>query len=164
MSSLNIELAVWNAATDPTHTKVTATATHKDGIACGHSDGKVWLYEFASAKLSEPATPTELKMHPKCMLVAHQSPIVLLKIAHVNSPLANGTEGALISVSEDGNVVLWDISDGRCISRVRTPLQNIRPASINLQTVDYQSAAEDLLFVTGEGHVAYVLSYPSLEL
>ncbi|KAJ1891006.1 hypothetical protein LPJ66_007164, partial [Kickxella alabastrina] len=103
-------------------------------------------------------------MHPKCMLVAHQSPIVLLKMAHINSPLASGTEGALISVSEDGNVVLWDISDGRCISRVRTPLQNIRPASINLQTVDYQSAAEDLLFVTGEGHVAYVLSYPSLEL
>ncbi|KAJ1865206.1 hypothetical protein LPJ73_000079 [Coemansia sp. RSA 2703] len=169
MSSLHARLAIWNGeAANPTRTKVTATAVYRDGVACGHSDGKIWLYEF-NTLLSPPESEgdagfsKELGIYPKCTLAAHQSSISLLKLAEVNSPLADGTEGALLSISSDGDVVLWAVSDGRCLSRIRTPLQNIRPTVANIQTVDYQPATEDLLFISGEGRTSYVLSFPSLE-
>ncbi|KAJ1828361.1 hypothetical protein LPJ56_001157 [Coemansia sp. RSA 2599] len=163
MSSLHAKVTVWNSTADPTHTGVTAVAAYRDGVACGHADGKIWLYEFTSEKRSKSETP-ELGIRPKCLLSAHQSPIAVLKLAEINAPCAEGTEGALLSVSEDGDVVLWAVGDGRCISRVRSHLQGIRPTSASLQTMDYQSAAEDLLFVSGQGRRVYVLSYPSLEL
>ncbi|KAJ2711472.1 hypothetical protein H4R19_003230, partial [Coemansia spiralis] len=40
----------------------------------------------------------------------------------------------------------------------------LRPTAMCLQPASYQSASEDQLFIAGEGRVAYVLSYPSLEL
>ncbi|KAJ2637800.1 hypothetical protein GGF40_002102 [Coemansia sp. RSA 1286] len=164
MSSLHAKVAVWNSTADPTRTDVTAVTAYRDGVACGHSDGKIWLYEFACEKRTESEETPKLGIRPKCLLSAHQSPISLLKLTEINSPSAEGTEGALLSVSDDGDVVLWAVNDGRCISRVRSHLQNIRPTSISLQTVDYQSAAEDLLFISGQGRQVYVLSYPSLEL
>ncbi|KAJ2056675.1 hypothetical protein GGH13_007498 [Coemansia sp. S155-1] len=173
MSQLNVELAVWNAAANPTRSRVTAIVACKDGVACGHADGKIWLYKLnaadAKTTLSQLDTPKRdellgLEVQPRCLLAAHQSPIILLQLGQISSPSSEGYEGTITSVSEDGDVVLWGVSDGRCIARIRTPLQNIRPTSICLQTVDYQSAAEDLMFISGEGPVAYVLSYPSLEL
>ncbi|KAJ2486938.1 hypothetical protein IWW37_005435 [Coemansia sp. RSA 2050] len=172
MSQLNVELAVWNAAANPTRSRVTAIVACEDGVACGHSDGKIWLYKLNTSD-SKPTPPLdtlkqddllELEVQPKCLLAAHQSPIILLQLGQISSPSSEGYEGTITSVSEDGDVVLWGVSDGRCIARIRAPLQNIRPKSICLQTVDYQSAAEDLMFISGEGPVAYVLSYPSLEL
>ncbi|KAJ2572918.1 hypothetical protein GGH95_004085, partial [Coemansia sp. RSA 1836] len=174
MSQLNVELAVWNAAANPTCSRVTAVVACENGVACGHADGKVWLYDLNSAEARSTALPPldadkrsdllDLKVWPKCLLAAHQSPIALLQLGQISSPTNEGYEGTIVSVSEDGDVVLWSVGDGRCIARIRTPLNNIRPTSICLQTVDYQSAAEDLLFISGEGPVAYVLSYPSLEL
>ncbi|KAJ2890669.1 hypothetical protein IWW38_004008, partial [Coemansia aciculifera] len=175
MSQLNVELAVWNAAANPTNSRVTAVIACEDGVACGHADGKIWLYALKSAETRTTAlSPPEdidkrdgvpnLKLQPKCLLAAHQSPIALLQLGQISSPTNEGYEGTIVSVSEDGDVALWGVSDGRCIARIRTPLQNIRPTAICLQTVDYQSAAEDLMFISGEGPVAYVLSYPSLEL
>ncbi|KAJ2833607.1 hypothetical protein GGI24_000774 [Coemansia furcata] len=173
MSQLNVELAVWNAAANPTRSRVTTIIACKDGVVCGHADGKIWLYKLnaAGAKSTPPPLDTpkrdellELDVQPRCLLAAHQSPIILLQLGQISSPSSEGYEGTITSVSEDGDVVLWGVSDGRCIARIRTPLQNIRPTSICLQTVDYQSAAEDLMFISGEGPVAYVLSYPSLEL
>ncbi|KAJ2685707.1 hypothetical protein IWW39_004093, partial [Coemansia spiralis] len=172
MSQLNVELAVWNAAANPTCSRVTAIAACEDGVVCGHADGKIWLYKLntTDAKTTPPLDTLKqdellgLEVQPKCLLAAHQSPIILLQPGQISSPSSEGYEGTIASVSEDGDVVLWGVSDGRCIARIRTPLQNIRPTSICLQTVDYQSAAEDLMFISGEGPVAYVLSYPSLEL
>ncbi|KAJ2811750.1 hypothetical protein FBU31_007716, partial [Coemansia sp. 'formosensis'] len=173
MSQLNVELAVWNAAANPTRSRVTTIVACKDGVVCGHADGKIWLYKLnaAGAKSTPPPLDTPkrdellgLDVKPRCLLAAHQSPIILLQLGQISSPSSEGYEGTITSVSEDGDVVLWGVSDGRCIARIRTPLQNIRPTSICLQTVDYQSAAEDLMFISGEGPVAYVLSYPSLEL
>ncbi|KAJ1721282.1 hypothetical protein LPJ53_004178 [Coemansia erecta] len=168
MSSLHARLAIWNGeAADPTRTKVTATAVYRDGVACGHADGRIWLYEFDTQPSSESEAVSdqskELGIYPKCTLAAHQSSISLLKLTEVNSPSADGTEGALLSISSDGDVVLWAVNDGRCISRIRSPLQNIRPTLANIQTVDCQSATDDLLFISGEGRTAYVLSFPSLE-
>ncbi|KAJ2743131.1 hypothetical protein GGI20_003982 [Coemansia sp. BCRC 34301] len=174
MSQLNVELAVWNAAANPTRSSVTAVVACENGVACGHADGKIWLYNLNSSEAEAPAlTPLhagkrsdilDLKIQPKCLLAAHQSPIVLLQLGQISSPRNEGYEGTIVSVSADGDVVLWGASDGRCIARIRAPLHGIRPTSICLQTVDYQSAAEDLMFISGEGSVAYVLSYPSLEL
>ncbi|KAI8322062.1 hypothetical protein GQ54DRAFT_162397 [Martensiomyces pterosporus] len=170
MSSLHIKLAAWNAAANPTNTKVTAVATCENGVVCGHADGSIWLYELIAPAAEASAAPSEagelggLGLHPKSLLAGHHSPIVLLQLAEIDSSTSDGSEGAIVSVSEDGDVIVWGASDGRCISRVRTPMQNIRPSSINLQAVDYESAGEDLLFISGEGEAVYVLSFPSLEL
>ncbi|KAJ1854436.1 hypothetical protein LPJ76_004022 [Coemansia sp. RSA 638] len=162
MTSLTLRLAAWNATANPTHTRVTAVTAYRDGVACGHADGTIWLYDLVLPTDTQCSSSFEL--YPKCLLSAHQSPIALIKLAETSAPTPEGREGTLISVSEDGDVIVWSTTDGRCMSRVRSPLQGIRPTSLCLQTVDYQSAAEDLLFVAGEGSVAYVLSYPSLEL
>ncbi|KAJ2352918.1 hypothetical protein GGF43_003627, partial [Coemansia sp. RSA 2618] len=168
MSSLTLRLAAWNAAANPTHTRVTAVAAYRDGVACGHADGTIWLYDLTLAASSQSSGDTSsdsnFALHPKSLLSAHQSPITLLKLAEVSAPSAEGRECVLISVSDDGDVAVWSTGDGRCISRVRSALAGIRPTSLSLQIVDYQSAAEDLLFVAGEGAVAYVLSFPSLEM
>ncbi|KAJ2888001.1 hypothetical protein FB639_000939 [Coemansia asiatica] len=165
MSSLHAKVTVWNSTADPTHTGVTAVSVFRDGVACGHADGKIWLYEFTTEKQSDSEETQKLGIMPKCLLSAHQSPIVLLKLTEINSPTASGTEDALLSVSEDGDIVLWAVTDGRCISRIRSHLQGIRPTLISVQAVEYhQSAAEDLLFVAGQGCRVFVLSYPSLEL
>ncbi|KAJ2503740.1 hypothetical protein GGH96_000080 [Coemansia sp. RSA 1972] len=162
MSSLTLRLAAWNATANPTHTRVTAVTAYRDGVACGHADGTIWLYDLVLPTDTQCSSSFEL--YPKCLLSAHQSPIALIKLAETSAPTPEGREGTLISVSEDGDVIVWSTTDGRCMSRVRSPLQGIRPTSLCLQTVDYQSAAEDLLFIAGEGSVAYVLSYPSLEM
>ncbi|KAJ2449575.1 hypothetical protein EV183_004819 [Coemansia sp. RSA 2336] len=158
LSSLKLRLVSWNEAANPTRTRVTAVAAYRDGVACGHADGTIWLYDIIAAAKDT----NDFELHPKCLLSAHQSPITLIKLAELSSPSPEGHEDTLISVSDDGDVIVWSAADGRCISRVWTPLPNVRPVSVCLQTVDYQSAAEDLLFITGEGSAAYVLSYPSL--
>ncbi|KAJ2678041.1 hypothetical protein GGI25_002684 [Coemansia spiralis] len=169
MSSLNLRLAAWNAAAKPTKSRVTATTAFKDGIACGHADGKIWLYSITAPGTQQSSAnkangSAGFQIHPKCMLSAHRAPIALMKSAKINSPSAEGSEDTVISISDDGDIVVWSTTDGRCISRVRTPLQDIHPTSATLQTIEYQSAAEDLLFVFGEGRTARILSYPSLEI
>ncbi|KAJ2805452.1 hypothetical protein H4R20_002090, partial [Coemansia guatemalensis] len=164
MSSLNVKLVAWNATVNPTRTQVTATVAYSDGVACGHSNGAIWLYDFESNASDDASGLSSLQLRPKCLLSAHQSRIVLLKLAEISSPLVEGHEPTIISVSEDGDVVIWSALDGRCISRIRTPLQGIRPTTLSLQTIDHQPPCEDLLFVSGDGGIAYVLSYPSLEL
>ncbi|KAJ2724092.1 hypothetical protein GGI07_002213 [Coemansia sp. Benny D115] len=165
MSSLHVKLAVWNEAANPTYSRATATAAFKDGIACGHLDGRIWLYSaFASASDTDDVAQG-LSIYPRCLLSNESGShsVVLLKTTEISSPSAQGTEEALLAVYENGDVILWAAGDGRCISRVRVPLRKIRPTSVSLQAVDYQSAAEDLLFVTGDAGAVYVLSYPSLE-
>ncbi|KAJ2647833.1 hypothetical protein IWW40_004358 [Coemansia sp. RSA 1250] len=165
LSSLKLRLVSWNEAANPTRTRVTAVAAYRDGVACGHADGTIWLYDIvipAAKDITDSDTDDSFDLYPKCLLSAHQSPITLIKLAELSSPSPEGHEDTLISVSDDGDVIVWSAVDGRCISRVWTPLPNIRPVSMCLQTVDYQSAAEDLLFITGEGSAAYILSYPSL--
>ncbi|PIA13873.1 hypothetical protein COEREDRAFT_83162 [Coemansia reversa NRRL 1564] len=164
MSLLGIRLVAWNASGNPTRTQVTATVAYSDGVACGHSNGVIWLYDFESSASKDISGPSSLQLRPKCLLSAHRSRIVLMKLAEISSPTVGGRESTVISISEDGDVVLWSALDGRCISRVRTPLQGIRPTALSLQTIDHQLPCEDLLFVSGEGGVVYVLSYPSLEL
>ncbi|KAJ2306670.1 hypothetical protein IWW55_001342, partial [Coemansia sp. RSA 2706] len=165
MSSLAVKLVAWNATANPTRSAVTAVSAYRDGVACGHADGTIWLYdlELAGDKHADPQA-SDPSLYPKCMLSAHQSPVAVIKASEISAPSAEGREATLISVSEDGDVVVWSSADGRCISRVRTRLAGIRPTSVCVQAVDYQSAAEDLVFVAGEGPAAYVLSYPSLEL
>ncbi|KAJ1734426.1 hypothetical protein LPJ61_001075 [Coemansia biformis] len=168
MSSLHIRLAAWNAAANPTRAKVAAVAAFGDGVACGHVDGSIWLYSLTGPatqpEADGPGDAGELRLYPKCMLAGHRAAIALLSLAEISSPTPEGREGALISVSEDGDVMVWSTADGQCISRVQTPLSGIRPTSMCLQATDYQSAAENQLFIAGEGRIAYVLSYPSLEL
>ncbi|KAJ1933295.1 WD repeat-containing protein 7, partial [Linderina macrospora] len=162
MSSLHVKLAAWNATANPTQTtKVTAVAAVEGGIACGHNDGNIWLYELAPHTTDGT---TQLRLYPKSLLAGHQSPISVLKVAQLDSPMRDGSQDTIISVAVDGSVVVWGADDGRCIARTRTSLQNIRPTSINVQAVDYESAGEDLLFISGEGGTVCVLSYPSLEL
>ncbi|KAJ2617701.1 hypothetical protein H4S08_000209 [Coemansia sp. RSA 1365] len=164
MSSLNVRLVAWNASSNATRTQVTATVAYSDGVACGHSNGVIWLYGFECGASEDVSAPSSLQLRPKCLLSAHRSRIVLMKLAEISSPTVGGREPTIISISEDGDVVIWSALDGRCISRVRTPLQGIRPTALSLQTIDRQLPCEDMLFVSGEGGVVYVLSYPSLEL
>ncbi|KAJ2472716.1 hypothetical protein GGI02_001387 [Coemansia sp. RSA 2322] len=173
MSQLNVKVAVWNPSASSTNSRATAVTACEDGVAVGHADGKIWLYGFSPAQAgTAPGTAGNCKrggdrlaldIRPKCLLGAHHSAISLLHLGQISSPANDGSEGTIASVSEDGDVVLWGVSDGRCIAHTRTPLYNIRPTLACLQTVDYQSAAEDLLFVGGEGPMVYVLSYPSLD-
>ncbi|KAJ2852399.1 hypothetical protein IWW36_000286 [Coemansia brasiliensis] len=169
LSSLKLRLVSWNEAANPTRTRVTAVAAYRDGVACGYADGTIWLYDIVMPAATKAATAidtdrgqNDFELYPKCLLSAHQSSITLIKLAELSSPSPEGYEDTLISVSDDGDIIVWSAVDGRCISRVWTPLPNIRPVSMCLQTMDYQSAAEDLLFITGEGSAAYILSYPSL--
>ncbi|KAJ2766979.1 hypothetical protein IWQ56_003506, partial [Coemansia nantahalensis] len=166
MSSLHIRLVAWNAGADPTRTKVTAVAAFGGGVACGHADGTIWLYRLARAAVDGPGDGKgEPELYPQCMLAGHRAGIALLRLAEISVPTADGREDALISVSADGDVAVWGTADGRCVARVQSPLAGIRPTAMCLQPAGFQqSAAEDQLFIAGEGRVAYVLSYPSLEL
>ncbi|KAJ2551189.1 hypothetical protein EV175_003787, partial [Coemansia sp. RSA 1933] len=161
MSSLHIRLAAWNAAANPTHSQATAITALKSGVACGDSEGRIWLYDLE-------LETADLQLRPKCLLSAHRAPIVALRTAQISSPSAEGSEETVVSVSADGDVVVWSASDGRCISRTRTVPQDVvldpSTSGVSLQTVEYQSAAEDLLFVFGHGPIARIFSYPSLEI
>ncbi|ORX70877.1 hypothetical protein DL89DRAFT_266980, partial [Linderina pennispora] len=141
MSSLHIKLAAWNATANPTQTtKVTAVAAVEGGIACGHSDGNIWLYELVPRTTDNT---TQLSLYPKSLLAGHQT--------QIDSPMRDGSQDTIISVADDGSVVVWGADDGRCIARTRTALQNIRP----------NSSGEDLLFIVGEGGAVYLV-YDSL--
>ncbi|KAJ2521988.1 hypothetical protein H4217_001038 [Coemansia sp. RSA 1939] len=185
-SSLHIRLAAWNAAANPATGQVTAVAALKNGAACGDADGWIWLYTLETAEkqadgTSETTAEVEkeedgMQLRPMCLLAAHRTPVVALRTAQVSSPSSEGSEETLISVSADGVVIVWSAVDGRCISRSRAVLQEdaaavgahqLQPSAVgvSLQTVEYQSAAEDLLFVFGFGvPAARVFSYPSLEI
>ncbi|KAJ2659852.1 hypothetical protein IWW48_003258 [Coemansia sp. RSA 1200] len=183
-SSLHIRLAAWNAAANPTTGRVTAVAALKNGAACGDAEGRIWLYALETAdKQADGTSGTTaeveeevMQLRPRCLLAAHRTPVVALRTAQVSSPSPEGSEETLISVSADGDAIVWSAVDGRCISRSRAVLQEEAFAvgahqlqssavGVSLQTVEYQSAAEDLLFVFGFGvPTARVFSYPSLEI
>lgn len=166
-SSLTLKLAIWNASISPIQsTKVSAVAASQDTLVCGYTDGYIWLYSLGKNKGSLDNADD---IQPKCLLSGHQrSPIRLLRLSEINAPTGeDGREPTVLSVSEDGDVILWSLLDGRCITRIRTPLTELVPTSITIQTIDSQSSAattEDLVFISGKGSVLYVLSYPSLEI
>ncbi|KAJ2682842.1 hypothetical protein GGH99_004575, partial [Coemansia sp. RSA 1285] len=132
-SSLHIRLAAWNAAANPTTGRVTAVAALKNGAACGDADGRIWLYGLETADkqadgTSETTAEVEkeedvMQLRPMCLLAAHRTPVVALRTAQVSSPSSEGSEETLISVSADGDVIVWSAVDGRCISRSRAVLQ-----------------------------------------
>ncbi|KAJ2163013.1 hypothetical protein GGF46_000199 [Coemansia sp. RSA 552] len=154
VAQLNLRLVGWTDAVNPTGSRVTAAAGVRDGVACGHADGRIWLY---AVERSGDA----LELYPRSMLsIETASPVVLLQAAEIGSPQAEGSEGTVISVWEDGSVAVWSSEDGRCISQAR--LQGVRPTALSLQTVDYQAAATDLLMVAEAGAGVHVLAYPSL--
>ncbi|KAJ1906822.1 hypothetical protein LPJ81_001136 [Coemansia sp. IMI 209127] len=169
MSSLHIRLAAWNAAANPTRSQVTAVTGLKDGVACGDAEGRIWLYALESSGGAQQANDTvDIQLRPKCLLSAHRAPIVALREAQISSPSNEGSEETVVSVSADGDVIVWSATDGRCISRARIVPQEamLHPSTVgvSLQTVEYQSAAEDLLFVFGHGPTVRIFSYPSLEI
>ncbi|KAJ2396601.1 hypothetical protein GGI23_003854, partial [Coemansia sp. RSA 2559] len=169
MSSLHIRLAAWNAAANPTHSQVTAVTGLKDGVACGDAEGRIWLYALEASGAVQQANDTvDIQLRPKCLLSAHRAPIVALRAAQISSPSNEGSEETVISVSSDGDVIVWSAADGRCISRARIVPQEamLHPSTVgvSLQAVEYQSAAEDLLFVFGHGPTVRIFSYPSLEI
>ncbi|KAJ2092186.1 hypothetical protein IW138_001253 [Coemansia sp. RSA 986] len=169
MSSLHIRLAAWNAAANPTNSQVTAVTALKNGVACGNNEGRIWLYALETSGAPRQEGDTDgIHLRPKCLLSAHRAPIVALRTAHISSSSTEGSEETVISVSSDGDVIMWSAMDGRCISRARAVPQEVmlHPSTVgvSLQTVEYQSAAEDLLFVFGHGPAVRVFSYPSLEI
>ncbi|RUS17690.1 hypothetical protein BC937DRAFT_89609 [Endogone sp. FLAS-F59071] len=69
------------------------------------------------AYLVSPLTSFRVKkLRHKLLLVGHKAPVVALCLTQTETDTLGKTEDILISASEDGEVIRWNVADGRCLA------------------------------------------------
>ncbi|XP_063715280.1 WD repeat-containing protein 7-like isoform X3 [Symsagittifera roscoffensis] len=126
MSSLVVPVVVWGGGgtgqNSPTH-RVSSLLLTPDctTLISGSVDGHIILWKL---KLDQTLwnAQTEATLEPISVLLGHTAQVTALCVANeANAPISatscavGGAKGTFLSASENGDVCLWDISDGRCL-------------------------------------------------
>ncbi|KAJ3415261.1 hypothetical protein HDV05_005271 [Chytridiales sp. JEL 0842] len=93
-------------------TPVTAVSSTSDGskVVLGLANGHIWTLDVQEAENDDRIT-----IQPKLLLLGHSSPVSVLKLLklEVDGPVSR--ENVVLSASENGDVALWDLADGRAL-------------------------------------------------
>ncbi|KAI8824039.1 uncharacterized protein EV422DRAFT_564745 [Fimicolochytrium jonesii] len=109
MTSLIAPLGCWLSSPFDSSSVVTAAAATEDGcvVVAGFESGVAWIF---AADQEEP-----FMLRPKVLLAGHRSSICVITLAKIEVEGAAKKENIILTASEDGEVVMWDITDGRCL-------------------------------------------------
>ncbi|KAG2228566.1 hypothetical protein INT48_008735 [Thamnidium elegans] len=100
-SSVSLPLAVWHNFTNPNTTCLTSSYPN---VYAGQKDGHIWVYTVSDQTL----------LQHKFLLVGHKTAVVALCVVKTETDALSKSEDVLISASEDGEIIRWNASDGRC--------------------------------------------------
>ncbi|KAI8801576.1 hypothetical protein BJ742DRAFT_684998 [Cladochytrium replicatum] len=116
-TSLLLPLACWMDVPCASGARVTATAVSEDGrnVVAGFTNGHIWIYDFSGGPGAALNSKNATKLSPKVYLVGHRAAVAVIKLARVEIDSPALTDNVVISASSDGEVVMWDIADGRCL-------------------------------------------------
>ncbi|KND01153.1 uncharacterized protein SPPG_04244 [Spizellomyces punctatus DAOM BR117] len=109
MTSLILPVACWLSTPFSSSCTVTALTTCDDGstIVLGMDGGVGWIFAVDEGKA--------LELRPKTLLSGHKSPITAIALGKIEVEGVARKENIILTASEDGEVIMWDIADGRCL-------------------------------------------------
>ncbi|RKO93465.1 hypothetical protein BDK51DRAFT_29812, partial [Blyttiomyces helicus] len=112
MTSLIIPLSCWTSA--PTGA-VTLAVASDDGktLIIALAGGSLWLLE--TDPRGEPSRDSQFGLVHKALLVGHKASISAISLGKIEIEGFTANENIILTAAEDGEVIMWDISDGRCL-------------------------------------------------
>ncbi|KAI9258285.1 WD40-repeat-containing domain protein [Sporodiniella umbellata] len=99
-SPISLPLVTWQSFCNPT---VTCTVYSNSTLYTGQKDGHIWAYSLKDC----------FTLKHKMLLVGHKKAVVAMFITQMNIESSSLTE-VLLSASEDGEIIRWNASDGKC--------------------------------------------------
>ncbi|ORZ40415.1 hypothetical protein BCR44DRAFT_53996 [Catenaria anguillulae PL171] len=152
MTTFILPLVYWHPR--PTEDDVTALTVHPDTsrVIAGTESGRIWAFA-----LDTNPQPTGPPLIPQVLLVGHRAPVSCFAFTHQDTDVvAAGEEHVLVSASEDGEVCLWNLTDGQCLQVNSAAFPGV-PRTIAV------SACGQYLFVGGQAAQLIVLNSQTLE-
>ncbi|KAG1451182.1 hypothetical protein G6F56_008152 [Rhizopus delemar] len=99
-SSVSLPLVVWHGLSNP---DITCTTYSHSTIYAGQKDGHIWVYNLKNNSTLEH----------KLLLIGHKKAVVALCITQIETDTSLNAD-VLISAAEDGEIIRWNATDGRC--------------------------------------------------
>ncbi|ORX46362.1 hypothetical protein BCR36DRAFT_585180 [Piromyces finnis] len=152
MSQLNTPFTYWNA--NPFHKlkAVEALCTKNfDNLIVTFKNGVIWIFKIINKSNGKK------EFMPTLCLLGHETTVTALTLVKLNVELSNDDENAIISISEDGTVITWDLNDGHCILKQKQLFNEII-TSIQV------TKSRKYLICSGYSCDIYILSVDTLEI
>lgn len=106
MSYLTLTLGKWSHS--PKHEVTKVCCSSNNVVAAALDNGGIWLLEFDSSKLT---------LNPWTLLVGHHSSVAAMVMGRIEIEYIPVKDNILLSCSTDGEVLMWDLADGRCLQK-----------------------------------------------
>ncbi|KAI9183803.1 hypothetical protein H9P43_002855 [Blastocladiella emersonii ATCC 22665] len=124
--------------------------TGSDYVVAGTERGHLWVMRYSAA-----ASPCLI---PQVVLVGHREQVTCVAVQRQDADVgAAGEEHVLVSASEDGEICLWNLSDGQC-KQVNSDAFPGVPRALT------SSVCGNFLFLGGQASQLVVLDSQTLEL
>ncbi|KAI9092699.1 hypothetical protein DFS34DRAFT_287308 [Phlyctochytrium arcticum] len=107
MTSLILPVASWLSSPFATACEISTVVSAEDGktIVLGTNSGIVWTFRRNQAG----------QWQPKVMLCGHKSQVTAITLGKIEVEGVASGENIIFTASEDGEVIMWDLFDGRCL-------------------------------------------------
>ncbi|KAL5036344.1 hypothetical protein BDV3_005042 [Batrachochytrium dendrobatidis] len=105
MSSLIVPIACWQT---PPQSKLTCATSTDDGafVVSGSKCGTISIYSVDH---------TNAQLVPRSVSIGHSNEISVLLLCCIEVESASTKQNIVLSGSQDGEISMWDIADGRCL-------------------------------------------------
>ncbi|KAL7749630.1 hypothetical protein RI367_004856 [Sorochytrium milnesiophthora] len=153
MTTFILPVACWSHhAPDATITHLTPTASGTHIVAC-MANGLSWVL-----RLGRDSTTGAMVIRPKVLLVGHQQAVRTATVATQDVDVgAAGEEEVIVTASESGDLIMWNVMDGQCVQMNARVLDGV---PLSVQTAPSASH----LFVAGCSNYIQILDSRTMEI
>ncbi|ORX92472.1 WD40 repeat-like protein [Basidiobolus meristosporus CBS 931.73] len=154
-AALSVHLAQWNKVPD---SFIEVIACDGDNLVSGHRDGRIWIYS-----LNNSASNQELSLKYKAYLIGHKAPVTSLDFLQIENDV-EGREQVLLSMSEDGEIMKWSLTDGRCLQSASKSFDGKMSNMVVFPKAEKCSSPRQYIVCSGRSNSVYILDAASLEI
>ncbi|KAK9721558.1 hypothetical protein K7432_003301 [Basidiobolus ranarum] len=154
-AALSVHLAQWNKIPE---SFIEVIASDGDNLVAGHRDGRIWIYSLQY--LDSHITPV---LKYKAYLIGHKTPVTSLDFLQIENDV-EGREQVLLSMSEDGELMKWSLTDGRCLQCTSKYFDGKMDNMIVFPKADKFSSSCQYIVCSGRSNTVYILDASSLEI
>jgi len=152
MSQLNTPFTYWNANPFINLKTIDILSNKKfDKLIVTFENGIIWIFKIANKSNGKK------EFTPTLCLLGHETTVTALTLVKLNIELLNDSENAIVSISEDGTIITWDLNDGHCILKKKKLLNGIIKSIQVTDSMKY-------LICSGYSCDIYILSIATLEI
>ncbi|KAJ1507794.1 hypothetical protein HMI54_003834 [Coelomomyces lativittatus] len=152
MTTFILPLVYWRPELGRNDISCLKSYPEASAIVAGMENGCLWVFKADTTQNSSTFT-----LSPSAQLVGHKSPVVDIFFSRQDVDVGTaGEEQVIHTVAEDGEILLWNLSDGQCLQSSGTAFTAI-PRSICV------SPCSSYVFIGGDNTNLFVLDAQTLD-